>query len=120
MKIHVLRDLTAYYLKNGRQWVVKIKGKETFFDRFEYMIEAYPDLMELPVMQTTKERRSREKFKPIRIDLLKTIPQRPVDPRTEKIVPCYYCSGKGELFLGVVCPNCHGEKEIMVTTYGLL
>ena len=120
MKIHVLRDLTAYYLKKGRQWVVKVKGKENCFESFERMVEAYPELLELPVMQVAKERRGREKFKPVRIDRSENAPQRPVDARTEKIVSCYYCSGNGELFLGVVCPNCHGKREILVTTYGLL
>ncbi|MFT6873617.1 MAG: hypothetical protein ACJAVN_002638 [Roseivirga sp.] len=119
MKVHVLRDLTAYYIKKGRKWVVEEGSKKKIFECFELMIEAHPELMELPVMQVAKERRSREKFRPKRTKSPAPIPDRPIDKRSEKIVSCYYCSGKGDLFQGVVCPNCHGEKDILVTTHGL-
>lgn len=118
MKVHVLRDLKAYYVSKGRKWVVETKVKKEVYDSFESMIEAHPQLMELEVMQVAKERRSREKYRPIRVEKKAPVLQRPVDKRTEKIVTCYYCSGKGELFDGVLCPNCHGEQEIRVTTVG--
>ncbi|OEK06950.1 hypothetical protein [Roseivirga misakiensis] len=119
IKIHYFKGLKAYYARFGRKWVVEENGQRTSFNSFEDMISEYPILMELPVMQVAALRRMRGKYKPA----MKRKGKPPINVRItvvrEKLVTCYYCSGKGEVFDGFVCPNCNGKKQFLVTTRGL-
>ncbi|MFY0591539.1 hypothetical protein [Roseivirga sp.] len=118
VKKHTIKDIQAYYLKFGRQWVVEQKNEKNVFDTFESMIESFPILMKLPVMQTAFKRRKRLKFRPYKRKNTQPFLDKVPKVVTEKLVACYYCSGKGELSHGMLCPNCKGQKEILVTSKG--
>jgi len=119
VKVHTMRGLKAYYLKRGRNWIVEENDQKNVFDCLESMIESYPDLLEVPAILMSSERRKQPKFRPVKTENKALSRRQVMNVRTEKLVSCYYCSGKGDLFQGVPCPNCHGKKDILVTTIGL-
>lgn len=114
MKIHTFKNLSAYYTKQGRIWHV-LEGDEAHqFKSCEAMVEKFPGLMNVEAIANTIERRAYQQTAVV------------VEPDLEqdvmiqsKTVDCYYCSGSGEVFAGMPCPNCHGKGQVTVTTKGL-
>jgi len=112
-KVHTLNGRRAYYAKLGRRWIVE-EGEDTYeFRNIEEMIKTYPDLLEVDSVKMSYERRLLAK-KEVR-------PEPPVRHQEvhSKSVTCYYCSGKGDVYEGIICPNCNGKGSFIVNTKGL-
>lgn len=112
-KVHSLNGRRAYYAKLGRRWIVEENDTTYEFRNIEEMIKTYPDLLEIDSVKMSFERRLLAKR-----EVVTEVPVRNIEVHS-KSVTCYYCSGKGDVYEGILCPNCNGKGTFIVNTKGL-
>lgn len=114
-KMHVHRGLKAYYVSKGRKWVVEEGDIKHEFNNVNEAVKRFPELMEVTPIVMACERKKETKREVV------LVPSKTEDSKKilSKSVSCYYCSGKGELFSGIICTNCKGQGVFEVNTRGL-
>ncbi len=108
IKKHVIGGLTAYYLKQGRNWWVESEHGKERFKSIEEMVERYPVLMEVEAIKKSIDRRQffTTEGKPA---------STPEDQLITSETKCYYCEGTG-VAGALPCPNCNGEGLVRVSS----
>ncbi len=115
LKVHVHKGLKAYFVSKGRKWVVE-EGEQTHqFSNVNEVVRKFPQLLEVNAIIMACERKKTAKLKAV----LPEIKAKKPEPVLTKTVSCYYCSGKGDIFDGVLCPNCKGQGIFEVNTRGI-
>ncbi len=114
-KVHVHRGLKAYFVSKGRKWIVEDENEKHEFNNVNEAVKQFPQLLEVSAIvmacERKKLRRKKVVLAPPKGDRVEAI--------RSKTVSCYYCSGKGDIFDGVLCPNCKGQGVFEVNTKGI-
>lgn len=124
-KVYTYQRLKAWYSKAGRLWVVQENNEVKSFKGVESMLENYPDLIAVPAIEAalTRKQQKRKRFHKKVIIQQKEESVQDATPlklgELEKLVICYYCSGKGRVSFGIPCPNCGGKGSFIVTSKGI-
>lgn len=124
-KVHTYKGKKAWYGRTGRLWHVREGAETTSFKSVDDMLKAYPDLIAVPAIEAATLRRAERKTrtkKEVTLQPKKEVAENRIKPSNspkEKLVTCYYCSGKGRISFGMRCPNCDGKGSYIVTGKGI-